>query len=171
MVLRHKETSDIQKLYHYSDVIISTMAFQITCVSIVCPTVGSDVDQRKHYSSASLAFVRGFDRWLVYSPHHKRPVKRKMLPFTLTLSQCTLAGPVDIGMPLECHWLTQCSLGYNWATERVLAGHCARVWSLPQLVNFVLISHICQLLNQWFFSEHFQSFGDHTCVYTECDGF
>ena len=24
---------------------------------------------------------------------------------TLTLSQCTLAGPVYTGMPLECHWL------------------------------------------------------------------
>ena len=33
---------------------------------------------------------------------------------TLTLSQCTLAGPVYTGMPLECHWLTQCTLGYHW---------------------------------------------------------
>ena len=38
-----------------------------------------------------------------------------------TLSQCTLLGPVYIGMPLECHWLTQCTLGYHWATQRILA--------------------------------------------------
>ena len=38
----------------------------------------------------------------------------------LTLSQCTLAGPVYTGMPLKCHWLTQCTLGYHWATHRRL---------------------------------------------------
>ena len=36
-------------------------------------------------------------------------------------SQCTLAGPVYTGMPLECHWLTQCTLGYHWASQRILA--------------------------------------------------
>ena len=38
------------------------------------------VDQRKHQSSASLAFVRGIHRWSVNSPH-KWPVTRKMFPF------------------------------------------------------------------------------------------
>ena len=41
----------------------------------------------------------------------------------LNLSQCTLAGPVYTGMPLECHWLIQCTLGYHWATQRILAGY------------------------------------------------
>ena len=40
----------------------------------------SDADQRKHQSSASLAFVRGIHRGLVNSPH-KWPVTRKMFPF------------------------------------------------------------------------------------------
>ena len=42
-----------------------------------------------------------------------------------TLSQCTLAGPGPgyTGMPLECNWLTQCTLGYKWATQRILAGY------------------------------------------------
>ena len=44
---------------HYSNVIMSTMASQITGVSVVCSTVCSGADQRKHQSSASLAFVRG----------------------------------------------------------------------------------------------------------------
>ena len=57
-----------------------TMASQLTGVSIVCSTVGSGADQRKHQSSASLAFVRGIHRWPVNSPH-KRPVVRKMFPF------------------------------------------------------------------------------------------
>ena len=42
---------------HYSDIIMSKMASQITGVSIVCSTGGSGADQRKHQSSASLAFV------------------------------------------------------------------------------------------------------------------
>ena len=65
---------------HYSDVIMSVMASQITGVSIVYSTVVSDADQRKHQSSASLAFVRGIHWWPVNSPH-KRPVTRKMFSF------------------------------------------------------------------------------------------
>ena len=36
---------------------------------------------------------------------------RNLPDWPLTLSQCTLAGPVYTGMPLECHWLTQCYTG------------------------------------------------------------
>ena len=62
---------------HYSDVIMSMMVCQITSVSIVCLTICSGADQRKHQSSVSLAFVRGIHRWPVNSPH-KGPVRRKM---------------------------------------------------------------------------------------------
>ena len=65
---------------HYNDVIMSTMASQITGVSIVYLTVCSCADQRKHQNSASLAFVRGIHRLPVNSPH-KGPVTRKMFPF------------------------------------------------------------------------------------------
>ena len=65
---------------HYSDVIMSTMASQITGVSIVYSTVCSGTDQRKYQSSASPAFVRGIHRWPGNSPH-KGPVTRKMFPF------------------------------------------------------------------------------------------
>ena len=65
---------------HYSDVIMGTIASQITSLTIVYSTVYSDADQRKHQSSASLAFVRGIHRGPVNSPH-KWPVTRKMFPF------------------------------------------------------------------------------------------
>ena len=55
---------------------MGAMASQITSLTIVYSTVYSGVDQRKHQSSASLAFVRG----TVNSPH-KWPVTRKMFPF------------------------------------------------------------------------------------------
>ena len=65
---------------HYDDVIIGAMASQITSFTIVYSTVYSDADQRKHQSSASLAFVRGIHRRPVNS-QHKWPVTRKMFPF------------------------------------------------------------------------------------------
>ena len=67
-------------IYHYSEVIMNAMASQITSFAIVYSTVYSGTDQRKHQSSASLAFVRGIHRWPVNSPH-KGPVTRKMFPF------------------------------------------------------------------------------------------
>ena len=59
---------------------MGTIASQITSFTIVYSTVYSDVDQRKHQSSASLAFVREIHRGPVNSPH-KWPVTRKMFPF------------------------------------------------------------------------------------------
>ena len=66
--------------WHYTDVIMGTIASQITSLTIVHSTVYPDADQRKYQSSASLAFVRGIHRRLVNSPH-KWPVTRKMFPF------------------------------------------------------------------------------------------
>ena len=65
---------------HYDDVIMSAIASQITSLTIVYSTVYPDVDQSKHQSSASLAFVWGIHRGPVNSPH-KWPVTRKMFPF------------------------------------------------------------------------------------------
>ena len=67
-------------LDHYDDVMMSAMASQITSLTIVYSMVFSDADQRKHQSSASLAFVRGIHLWPVNSPH-KGPVTLKMFPF------------------------------------------------------------------------------------------
>ena len=63
---------------YYNDAIMSAVASQITDVPMVCTTVCSGTDQRKHQSSASLAFVRGIHRWSVNSAH-KGPVTRKSL--------------------------------------------------------------------------------------------
>ena len=65
---------------HYSNIIMSVVASQITSLTIVYSTVYSGADQRKHQSSASLAFVRGIHWWPMNSLH-KGPVMRKMFPF------------------------------------------------------------------------------------------
>ena len=59
---------------------MGAIASQITILTIVYSTVYSGIDQSKHQSSASLAFVWGIHRGPVNSPH-KWPVTRKMFPF------------------------------------------------------------------------------------------
>ena len=87
-------------IIHYNDVIMIAMASQITSLTIVYSTVYSGPDQRKHQSTASLAFVHGIHRWPVNSPH-KRPVTRKMFPFD------------DIIMPFKSIW--HCwSYSFTW---------------------------------------------------------
>ena len=90
-------------LYHYSDVIMTAMASQITSITIVYSTVYSGADQRKHQSSASLAFVWGIHRWPVNSPH-KWPVTLKTFPFDDVIMH---------DLQVICHILTQRSQCYT----------------------------------------------------------
>ena len=71
---------------HYHDIMMSTLASQITSLTIVYSTVYPGADLRKHQSSASLAFLRGIQRWPMSSPH-KGPVKRKLFPFDDVIMQ------------------------------------------------------------------------------------
>ena len=93
--LRKSHSLSIRKLFvsHYGDVIMGTIASQISSHTIVYSTVYSDADQRKHQSSASLAFVWGIYRGPVNSQmasnaknvsiwwrHHVSPIRRFMAP-------------------------------------------------------------------------------------------
>ena len=72
----------------------------------VYSTVYSGADQRKHQSSASLAFVRGIHRWPVNSLH-KGPVTRKVFQFDFTTSSRYVAFTFP---------LTLCGLGRPYVT-------------------------------------------------------
>ena len=93
------------------------MAFQITSLTIVYSTVYPGTDQRKHQSSASLAF----GRWTVNSPH-KGPVTRKICSFEdaimhsipnaeLCPFSCT-CGSISKGLALLGNGLQS---NYKWA--------------------------------------------------------
>ena len=71
---------------YYIDVIMTTMASQITSLTVVYLTVYSAADQRKHQSAVSLAFVWGIhrDRWI---PCTKGQLHGKC--FHLMTSSCT----------------------------------------------------------------------------------
>ena len=72
---------------HCND-IMDSIASQITSLTIVYSVVYSGADQRKHQSSASLAFVRGIHRSPVNCPHNW-PVTRKMFPFDDVIMICS----------------------------------------------------------------------------------
>ena len=72
-------------LHHYDDVRMGAIASQITSLVIVYSAFYSGVDQRKHQSYASLAFVWGIhrDRWI---PRTKGQLRGKC--FHLMTSSC-----------------------------------------------------------------------------------
>ena len=79
----------VDSFHHYNDVIMGTIASQITSLMIVYSTVYSDANQRKHQSSASLAFVQGI-HWRPVNSPHKWPVVQKIFPF----DDVIMKGPV-----------------------------------------------------------------------------
>ena len=93
---------------HYGDVTMSRVASQITSLTSVYSTVCTDTDQRKHQSSALLAFVRGIHRGPVNSLH-KWPVTRKMFPFDDVIMWRVGSWDVQGGIlvtPEEDNWPT-----------------------------------------------------------------
>ena len=52
-----RHSANWRRIEHYDDVIMGTIASQITCLTSVYSTVYLGADQSKHQSSASLAFV------------------------------------------------------------------------------------------------------------------
>ena len=97
---------------HCNDVIMDAVASQITSLTIVYSTVDSDADQRKHQSSASLAFVWGIHRGPVNSPH-KWPVTRKMFPFD-DVTSCGWFGQ-------DRAYLSGISFNLVWAIMAIMA--------------------------------------------------
>ena len=83
---------------------MSAMASQITSLTIFYSTVYSGADQRKHQSSASLAFVRRIHR-------HERSVTRKVFPFD--------------------HVITTTDIYLFWQHVFNIKYVCKRIWELP----------------------------------------
>ena len=72
---------------------------------IVCSTVCSGADQRKHQSSESLAFVRGI-HWRPVDSPHKEPVMWKMFSFDNVIMRCLASSTTKMPNEFEGHWET-----------------------------------------------------------------
>ena len=99
---------------------MTMLASQITSLTVVYSIVYSSVNQRKHQSSASLAFVREIHRGPVNFPH-KWTVTRKMFPFD------------DVIMTMELRlfcietskwWISYEGEGYRWCRWAFCALQC-----------------------------------------------
>ena len=127
---------------------MSAMASQITSLTIVYSTVYSGVDQRRHQSSESLAFVPWIHRWPVNSPH-KGPVTRQMFPFDGVIMKFSSRGAVGRGGEASSSvvppsqgvllWLTApCGKicrrkffsGFNWFKQNLVCPRNVRIPSL-----------------------------------------
>ena len=87
---------------HYIDVIMTTVASQITSLTIVYSSVYSATDQRKHQSSASLAIVWGIhrDRWI---PRTNGQLRGKC--FHLMTSSCQGHNSVGLRQVIKWGWV------------------------------------------------------------------
>ena len=99
---------------HYDDVIMTTIASQITSLTVVYSTVYSDADQSKHQSSASLAFVWGIhrDRWI---PRTKGQLRGKCFhlmtsPWITHIFCVCIAGL--FWQPCGCHNVSEIHMKY-----------------------------------------------------------
>ena len=154
---------------HYSDVRMGAIASQITSLTIVYSIVYSDANQRKHQSSASLAFVWGIHRGPVNSPH-KWPVTRKMFPFDdVIMVRSRYAehsktgdkenafwgwiedfklgwGGVGVGGGVQCSWVAvevvrECCVWYSWLLAFPLVSIYS--WWRHQMETFSALLGIC----------------------------
>ena len=93
--LKNPGQSDVENwLRYHNDVIMTKIASQITSLTVVYSTVYTDADQRKHQSSASLAFVWGI-------PCTKGQLRRKC--FHLMTSSWIFRGYLFM-IPVETVW-------------------------------------------------------------------
>ena len=104
---------------------MSAIVYQITSLTIVYSTVYSNADQRKHQSSASLAFVRGIHRGPVNSPH-KGPVTRKMFPFDDVIMYWSKLSAWHARMhPAQCHFIESFYL-HSYTVQPIMCA-CGRI--------------------------------------------
>ena len=120
-------------IYDYNDVILSVMASQITTVSF-----WSGADQRKHQSSASLAFVwREFTggRWIPRTKGHA--VTQKMFPFDYVIVYAaTRKDNVVRSLILPCHNWCQTNACFN-IFKKPFIKHMKRCWAYEIIAKIV----------------------------------
>ena len=121
---------------------MDTISSQITCLTIVCTAVHSGADQKKHQSSASLAFVWGIHRSPVNSPH-KGPVTRKMLLFDdVIMEPWSLVNPWSVGCPFG-QFVTPLVWYVAKSYDEIVLGDktsCYQVRQILRVLIFVFVS-------------------------------
>ena len=133
---------------HYIDVIMITMASQITSLTVVYSAVYSDADQRKRQSSASLAFVWGIhrDRWI---PRTKGQLRGKC--FHLMTSSWYTVYWIFWERIRVRQWKWDDICYGNWDNTDRIGPHC-QYWINCSVKNtlFTTFSHFTLLLHKMY---------------------
>ena len=132
----------LQNVTHYTDIIMSAMASQITGVSIVYSIVCPGTDQRKYQSSASLACVCGIRRWPVNSLH-KAPETRKMFPFDDVIMMNELM--YDCGRCLREWMLWYVNNTLTPHTRSTLCVHCIVKIDVLMVLDVLCFIRVCNM--------------------------
>ena len=112
---------------------MGAIASQITSLKIVF----SGADQRKYQSFASLAFLRGINRWPMNYPY-KGPVTRKMFPFDDVIMKI-------VAFVSRPQWtIFQISVPYLAVFRYVVRTHytCIHVISGPSRIFSIVAKHL-----------------------------
>ena len=125
---------------------MSMMVSQITSLTIVYSTIYSGADERKHQSSASLAFVRGIHRWPVNSPH-KGPVTWKMFPFDDVIMVFFEADVLRVMKDMHPCQTTPVPSHSMFSVYLIELGFNKYVWKSNQLV-FVWLIGYCKIYQE-----------------------
>ena len=132
-------TSSSNLFIHYIDVIMTTMVSQIISLTVVYSTVYSNANQRKHQSSASLAFVWGIhrDRWI---PRTKGQLRGKC--FQLMTSSCVTVYDIMKVILYGLH--------AGKRTWKMVSLQTFRDWSIGMINTFSNIRHVSEyILTYW----------------------
>ena len=143
---------------------MSAMASQNNSVSTVNSTVYSGADQRKHQSSASLAFVWGH-RWPVNSPH-KGPVTQKMFPFDEVITGLGTNRGLAVTWTTDCliHWhLSITSLKWVNSSRPSLTYNLMNVKNVVLMYSNVVVAcaDYQELNSKTYFRVYSSILGDH----------
>ena len=137
---------------------MTMLASQITSLMVVYSIVYSGVNQRKHQSSASLAFVREIHRGPVNFPH-KWPVTRKMFPFDDVImdeNACDYVRKMSTIFP-QPHCVDFCV----WYNSDCVKGH-VRSWELHSYLTGVTAA---ELLHYSWVTFYIHFYTVHVCTY------
>ena len=131
---------------HYNDVIMGTMAFQITSLMIVYSIIYSRSDHRKHQSSASLAFVRGIHQGPVNSLH-KGPVTRKMFSFDDVIMRPVMIHWAAIQYVLCCKMRDMIWMIWYIRKCYMYLLLCVTPWAMPRMHQWIMLRiYFCKIM-------------------------
>ena len=141
---------------------MGAIASKISSLTIVYSIVYSDADQRKHQSSASLAFMRGIHRGPVNSPY-KWPVTRKMFPFDDVIMRYLTRLRDKLWLIDTTHlyrsywWLSARLQNISIANALKILHSCAKlsIWKWPNKVLWRIHKYVVAFSEHWFSINHY----------------